>query len=87
MNKVFDAMMGGKPILYAVNAPNNYIDEFECGVTVNPENKESIIMGIQKLEEMSEDERILMGQRGRMAAMEHFDYRELAKKFLQICSK
>ena len=65
MNKVFDDMMGGKPILYAVNAPNNYIKEYNCGVSVNPENKESIENGIDILIGLSDKERGEMGERGR----------------------
>ena len=36
MNKVFDAMMGGKPILYAVKGPNNYVEDYQCGIHNSP---------------------------------------------------
>lgn len=84
MNKLFDAMMSGKPILYAVDAPNNYIKEFRCGINIIPENTESLIEGIQKLLFMSEFERKKMGIRGRDAVMRNFNYHILALKFLQI---
>ena len=42
MNKLFDSMMGGKPIIYMVDAPNNYIEEFNCGITVNGEDEKGI---------------------------------------------
>ena len=84
MNKAFDAMMGGKPILYAVNAPNNYIEEFNCGVSVDAEDICSIIMGIEKLRQLSDEERVKMGENGRNAAMAHFNYEKLAKKFINI---
>ena len=87
MNKVFDAMMGGKPILYAVNAPNNYIKEYNCGVSVNPENKESIENGIDILIGLSDKERGEMGERGRMAAINRFNYKKLAQKFLDAFEK
>ncbi len=40
MNKLFDSMMSGKPILYAVEAPNNFIKDYKCGISV----KQKILM-------------------------------------------
>lgn len=81
MNKLFDAMMSGKPILYAVDAPNNYIREFDCGVSVPPENTDALIAGIQKLLSMSGEERQKMGERGKQAVLNCFTYDVLGKKF------
>lgn len=81
MNKLFDAMMSGKPILYAVDAPNNYIREFNCGVSVPPEDAEALIYGIKKLVNLSERERLEMGERGKQAVLTYFTYDALAKKF------
>lgn len=84
MNKLFDSMMGGKPILYAVNAPNNYIEEYECGVSVQPENTDALVNGIKILLSKTIDERYRMGMNGRKAVMEIFNYKVLAKKFEEI---
>lgn len=81
MNKLFDSMMSEKPILYAVDAPNNYIQEFDCGVSVLPENTDALVCGIQKLLLMSTEERQKMGERGKQAVLTHFTYDILAKKF------
>lgn len=84
MNKVFDAMMGGKPILYAVDGANNYIEEYGCGVTVNPEDAEDLVEGILKINMLSDAEKKRMGENGRRAALETFNYDVLAEMFLQI---
>ena len=84
MNKLFDDIMSGKPILYAVDAPNNYIKEFKCGVSVIPENVEDLANGIKKLLEMNEIDRKKMGMRGRKAVVENFNYYILALRFLEI---
>lgn len=81
MNKLFDSMMSGKPILYAVEAPNNYIREFHCGVSVLPEDTDALVSGIQKLLSMSAEEREEMGRRGKQAVLTHFTYDVLAEKF------
>lgn len=57
MNKLFDSMMSGKPILYAVNAPNNYITKYHCGISVQPEDKEALKKGIEQLICVSPEER------------------------------
>ena len=59
--KKFDAMMAEKPILYAVNAPNNYIKEYDCGISVEPENVSALKMGIQNMLSLSDEERKNMG--------------------------
>ena len=84
MNKLFDSMMGGKPILYAVNAPNNYIEEYKCGVSVQPESTGALVDGIKELLSKSPDERNRMGMNGKKAVKEVFNYRALAKKFEEI---
>ena len=82
MNKLFDAMMAEKPILYAVNAPNNYIKEYDCGISVEPENVSALKMGIQNMLSLSDEERKNMGCNGKKAVLENFQYGVLSKRFL-----
>ncbi len=84
MNKLFDAMMGGKPILYAVNAPNNYIEEFDCGISVAAEDTEALKEGILKLLALSEEDRKRLGENGRIAVLNHFNYGVLSRKFIEL---
>lgn len=84
MNKLFDSMMGGKPILYAVNAPNNYIREFECGISVEAEDVEALKQGILQLIALPEEKRRNMGENGKRAALHHFNYKVLSQKFMEI---
>ncbi len=84
MNKMFDSMMSGRPILYAIDAPNNYIVEYDCGISCEPENTEALMDGIRKLHGMTESERDRLGQNGRRAVQEHFTYRTIAEQFLEL---
>ena len=84
MNKLFDSMMGGKPILYAVNAPNNYIKEFDCGISVEAESAEALKAGILELINLPEDVQQRMGENGRNAALSCFNYKVLSQKFMEI---
>lgn len=84
MNKLFDSMMSGKPILYAVDAPNNFISDYHCGISVNAEDADALAEGMRRILSMSEDDRMRMGQNGRKAVLEHFSYEKLALEFAKL---
>ncbi|MBE5034732.1 glycosyltransferase family 4 protein [Gallibacter intestinalis] len=84
MNKLFDSMMGGKPILYMVDAPNDFVKEYKCGISVNGQSEDDLITGIKEIMNLSEQEKADMGQRGKMAAKNIFNYTSLSKEFVKI---
>lgn len=84
MNKLFDSMMGGKPILYMVDAPNNYVEDYDCGITVDNNTKESLEKAIIELIELNKEEAQRMGGNGKKAAMTVFNYVSLAEAFEKI---
>ncbi len=84
MNKLFDSMMSGKPILYAVEAPNNFVDEYKCGISVNSEDIDDLSEGIKRIINMTREERLEMGENGRIAVIENFTYEKLATQFAEL---
>lgn len=84
MNKLFDSMMSGKPILYAVDAPNNYIKEYNCGVSAESTSSRSIIRCIKELYTMTPDERRVIGNNGYKAVMDNYTYSKLAERFASV---
>lgn len=82
MNKLFDAMMGGKPILYAVDAPNDFVREYRCGISVTAEDVNELKNGLTELMNQSDEERHQAGENGRKAAMDRFVYPVIAKQFI-----
>lgn len=84
MNKLFDSMMSGKPILYAVEAPNNFIKEYDCGISVEAENIEALKKGIEKLLNASTKDRETMGRNGKQAVLNYFTYKKLAQQFAAL---
>jgi glycosyltransferase involved in cell wall biosynthesis len=82
-NKLFDYMMAGKPIIHAVEAGNDLVQESGCGISVPPEDPVAIAEAIKKLLTMSPIEREEMGRRGREYVVKNHDYKVLAKKFLE----
>ena len=84
MNKLFDSMMGGKPIVYMVDAPYNYVEKYECGITVEGNDEKSLAESITRLLKTTENVREQMGRNGVRAAVNEFNYGKLAEQFLTI---
>lgn len=84
MNKLFDSMMSGKPIIYAMGAPNNYIEEYNCGISVQPESVDALADGINRMFLLSSEDREKLGMNGHEAALKYFTYEELGKKFAEL---
>ena len=84
MNKLFDSMMSEKPILYAVEAPNNFITDYSCGISVKAESVEALAKGIEKLMLLPTEKKKMMGQNGRKAVLNHFTYKKLAQQFAEL---
>ena len=91
MNKTYDAMMSGKPIIFANPAPNNYILEYDCGYNAIPENAEDLERCLREFSDASAQELVEKGERGKQAIVNHFDYNVLSKDFenilLEVCNK
>lgn len=83
MNKLFDSMMGGKPILYMVDAPNNYVDVYECGLSVEGTTEADLQKALDELMRLDKAKRLDLGSNGKKAAIEIFNYKELADRFLR----
>lgn len=86
-NKLIDYLMAGKPIIQAINAGNNIVKEADCGIWAEPENPNDAADAIIKLSEMSDSERKTLGNNGHAYCLQNHDYKILAKKFVEICSR
>jgi len=82
-NKMMDYMAAGKPIISAIESGNNPVLEANCGLSVAAEDPKQLAEAIDKLSQLSEDERMKMGENGRRHVYKEHDYTVLAKKFLE----
>ena len=87
LNKMYDSMMGAKPIICAINAPMTLVEEYKCGIQVNPATPNGLKEAVMRIKEMDGYERIAMGKNGRTAVIEHFTYKKLANQFITAVSK
>jgi glycosyltransferase involved in cell wall biosynthesis len=84
MNKLYDYMMSEKPIINGVEAANNDVGQYGCGITVTAEDADALKKGIEALMQLMADELKTMGENGRKAVIENFNYTVLSKKFIDL---
>lgn len=81
-NKMFDYMMASRPVIQAIDAGNNLVEEAQCGVYVEPDNVEAIVAAVRKLVKSSKAQLDEMGDRGQRFALKNHAYPVLAQKFI-----
>ena len=84
LNKLFDYLGAGKPIILAGNPANNLVAEARCGLSVPPGDVPALAEAIISLYEMPPEQRDAMGQRGHSFAEQHYDYALLAKRLMLV---
>lgn len=84
LNKMYDSMMAGKPIICAITAPKTMVEEYKCGIQVNDVDTEHINKAISDMKSLSNKEREEMGGNGKRAVLEKFTYSVLARMFERL---
>jgi len=80
LNKIFDYFASERPVIFSGNAPNDPVAESEAGISIPPENPDAMVEALKKLLEISLQERISMGKKGRRYVENKFDMRELGDR-------
>ena len=81
LNKIYDSMMAGKPIICTIPADNTLIEQFECGIQIHDGDTCDYCKAIQKIKEMPEADKKEMGMKGKRAVQSFFTYDKLAAQF------
>jgi glycosyltransferase involved in cell wall biosynthesis len=84
MNKLFDYLAASRPIIMASAAANNPVHDAGAGYTVAPENSKELAQAINKLANLSQEQRNAMGEAGRAYVEKHHSYSALAAKFAAV---
>jgi glycosyltransferase involved in cell wall biosynthesis len=80
LNKMFDYMMSAKPIIFAIEAGNDPIQDSGAGISIKAENPEEVAKSIRMLMELTESQRKMMGENGRQFVLKHHEYKVLAEQ-------
>lgn len=83
LNKLFDYLAAGKPLIIAGDPVNNPVKQTHCGLTVPPRNPEALAEAIIELSRMPTEEREAMGRRGREYVEKHHAIPVLAERLVQ----
>ena len=83
-NKLFDYMLAGLPVLFAVRAGNDPVADACCGYSVDPDQPNAISNALSALAAMPDAVRREMGQRGRAWVQQHHGYATLARDYLAL---
>ena len=81
LNKMYDSMMAGVPVICAFSAPQTLVSIYKCGIDCDPSRPEEVLAAIRSIRALSPEERQRMGQRGTEAILENFTYVHLAQRF------
>ena len=82
LNKMYDSMMAGIPIICAFNAPDTLVKEYGCGYQCDPSDINQVLDSISAIFYMTVEQRYMIGERGRQAILKKYTYSQLAKKFI-----
>lgn len=83
LNKVIDYMMSEKPILGSFSGYPSMINEARCGSYVPAQDVCALRAEIERYADMPNEERAILGERGRKWLLEHRAYHALAAIYLQ----
>lgn len=86
-NKLFDYMMAARPVIYAVEASNDPVRDCGCGISVPAENPKAVVEAVMKIKNLSDEEKIEMGKRGKDYVLQNHMYHPLAERFLNALKK
>lgn len=82
--KIFESMEAGLPVLFSdVKLYREIVAKYNCGICVDPHNVTQIKEAIQYLVE-NKDIAYQMGQNGRRAVLEEYNWESQAKKYIEI---
>lgn len=84
LNKFFDYLAAGQPIITTDMPNNDRVTPNKAGINADPNSSESLKNAILNIYNLSETDRIIMGNNARSLAEKEYNIDVLAKKFAQI---
>lgn len=83
-NKLFEYMLAKLPIINAVPAGNDVVEETQSGISVPAEQPEELAEAMIRISKLPSTDRKAMGQRGYDFVVVHHSYPKLAKKYVEL---
>jgi glycosyltransferase involved in cell wall biosynthesis len=83
-NKIPEYFYAAKPVIHSYSGAHDPITEAGAGIQVPAQDAQELASAVLKLYEMPESERREMGNNGRKAALEQYEYSRLAQKYRDV---
>lgn len=83
LNKMYDSMMAGVPIICAFDAPDTLVVEYDCGYQCDPSDPGTVAKCIEHLKSLPAEQLKRMGENGRAAVKKYYTYNKLADLFIK----
>jgi glycosyltransferase involved in cell wall biosynthesis len=77
-------MLAGKPILASNNLIKDPVELSGCGIVVKPDSSASIREGINQFYQMTDSERMVIGQKGADYVRKYHDMSFLASQYMKL---
>ena len=84
MNKFYEYMASGRPVISAIEAMNDPVREADCGISVPAEEPRAAAWALDRLLSMDNRERAEMGRRGIDYVAQRHSYPVLADRFIKM---
>jgi glycosyltransferase involved in cell wall biosynthesis len=81
MNKIYDYMAAGRPIVFAAASRNNPLEEAGIGYTVAPDDAAAIRDALVRIAALPLEHRRRLGEKARKFVESHYDVEVLAERF------
>lgn len=83
-NKIPEYLFSGKPVIHSYSGACDPIEEAGAGLRIPAEDDQQLADAILSLYRMKLDTRTVMGTNGKRAAMEQYEYSQLARKLASV---
>lgn len=83
MNKLFDYMLSGRPVILECDSPNNPIERSKSGQIIKPGGDQNVKTTIKKIADLGEINRCNLGLAGKAYVMNYHSYQRIAAFYLE----
>jgi len=87
LNKLFDYLASGKPIIFASNSAIDPVKDAGAGLTIPPDDPKKLADAVFALRTMTPEERLEMGRNGRRYVEKHHSIEVLADRLEDMLSE
>lgn len=87
LNKMFDYLLAGRPVIFASNAYNNPVSDASAGLTAEADSVASIAQAMRGMAASSVEERASWGANAREYVLKEFTYERIAQRFTSALTR